>query len=156
MLFLNFLLAFVWAGLAGELTLRSWLIGFVAGYAAIALVSLGRRGQAYVLKFPRALLFFWFYVKEVGAATVMLAWAIVRPTERLSPAVVEVPLGPGVTDDEVMIIANLITYTPGTLNLDVGDGNRCLYIHFLHLKDAEEFQRHMQGQYEKRVLELMR
>jgi multicomponent Na+:H+ antiporter subunit E len=55
-----------------------------------------------------------------------------------------------------MLVANLISLTPGTLSLDLSDDRRVLYIHVMFLDDIETTRRQIKQGLEKRLLEVMR
>ena len=60
------------------------------------------------------------------------------------------------TDAEIMLVANLISLTPGTLSLDLSEDRKLLYIHVMFLDDIEQTRRQIKEGLEKRVLEVMR
>jgi multicomponent Na+:H+ antiporter subunit E len=55
-----------------------------------------------------------------------------------------------------MLVANLISLTPGTLSLDVSEDKTMLYVHVMFLDDVEEARRTIKEGLERRVLEVMR
>jgi multicomponent Na+:H+ antiporter subunit E len=55
-----------------------------------------------------------------------------------------------------MLVANLISLTPGTLSLDISEDRRVLYIHVMFLEDIEHTRRQIKEGLERRVLEVMR
>ncbi|MBW3600685.1 MAG: Na+/H+ antiporter subunit E, partial [Planctomycetes bacterium] len=60
------------------------------------------------------------------------------------------------TDDEITLLANLITLTPGTLSLDVSEDRKTLFVHAMYIEDPEKLRRHVKEGMERRVLELLR
>jgi multicomponent Na+:H+ antiporter subunit E len=60
------------------------------------------------------------------------------------------------TDAEIMLVANLISLTPGTLSLDISEDRRVLYIHVMFLDDIEKTRQQIKQGLERRVLEVMR
>jgi multicomponent Na+:H+ antiporter subunit E len=55
-----------------------------------------------------------------------------------------------------MLVANLISLTPGTLSLDLSEDRRMLYIHVMFLDDVDQTRAQIKQGLEKRVLEVMR
>jgi multicomponent Na+:H+ antiporter subunit E len=55
-----------------------------------------------------------------------------------------------------MLVANLISLTPGTLSLDLSPDRRVLYIHVMFLDDIEKTRQQIKQGLERRVLEVMR
>jgi multicomponent Na+:H+ antiporter subunit E len=75
----------------------------------------------------------WRLVK----ANLLIAAASVSPVHRLCEGVVAVPLV-GASDALVTFVANAISLTPGSLVLEVRDGDpTLLYLHVLGLQEME-------------------
>jgi multicomponent Na+:H+ antiporter subunit E len=50
----------------------------------------------------------------------------------------------------------LITLTPGTLVVDISDDNKTLYIHALHMPEADDAVASIRNSFEKAILEVSR
>ncbi len=85
-----------------------------------------------------ALHFLVFFTRELVIANFRVAWEIVTPGLRLSPAIVRVPIACR-TDWETMLLANAVTMTPGTLSLEVDTTDGALFVHSLYVTDRAEF-----------------
>ena len=55
-----------------------------------------------------------------------------------------------------MLVANLISLTPGTLSIDLSNDRRNLYVHVMFLEDIEKIRRELKDGLERRVLEVLR
>ena len=154
-LVLNFFLASMWALLQGELRASDFILGFVLGYIVIGLSYRVLGARDYFLKVVRIGRFAVFVAWEILTASLALAWLMLQPRLRLKPAVVAVPLDV-TTDLEIVVVANLITLSPGTLSLDVSPDGRTLYVHTVLLRDADAFRSRVKQGLERRVLEVMR
>ncbi|HVM39812.1 MAG TPA: Na+/H+ antiporter subunit E, partial [Acidimicrobiia bacterium] len=74
-------------------------------------------------------------------ANLVLAKEIVTPRDRLRRGIVAVPVETP-SDVVVTIAANAITLTPGSLTVEIGEGQQhTLYVHVLHLHDVQEARR---------------
>jgi multicomponent Na+:H+ antiporter subunit E len=173
MFLLNLLLALAWLLLTGQFTLGNFLFGFVVTYLVLWAVqqALGPPAadtqRARYFRKPRALVAFGlFFLKELVAANLRVAAAVLQPHTQLMPAVVTVPLR-DLRDGEVTLLANLITLTPGTLSIDVVEadgerqnGERVLRVHAMHAGRTNEaiarFQEQLSSQFVTRVREVMR
>ena len=73
------------------------------------------------------------------------------------PGVVAIPLDAR-TDAEIVLLANLITLTPGSVSLDLSEDRRVLYVHAMYIDggDVEAYRRSVKEGLERRVLELLR
>lgn len=109
-----------------------------------------------ILTFPfRLLSFLLFYIKEVILANLKVAWDVVTPVHRSNPGFIALPLD-AKTDLEILVLANLISMTPGTLSLDISTDRKVLYIHAMYLDDAEELKRILKRDFESKVMALFR
>jgi multicomponent Na+:H+ antiporter subunit E len=103
----------------------------------------------------RLLEFLVFFGKELVIANIRLAYDIVTPRFHMTAGIVEVPLETR-KDTEIVLLANLLSLTPGTLTLDLSPSKDRLYVHVMYLEDAEAFRRMVTTEYERRVTELLR
>jgi multicomponent Na+:H+ antiporter subunit E len=94
-----------------------------------------------------------YFLWELVVANVLLARDVMRPLSRLRPAIVAVPLS--LKDDkQILLLANLITLTPGTLSLDVSSDRKYLYVHAMRAEDIAAFRRGIQSGLERRIRRL--
>jgi multicomponent Na+:H+ antiporter subunit E len=150
---LNILLAIAWAALMGSFEPQQLLFGFVLGYLVMWLVSRMGRPSRYFKQLPLGIELLLFFLFDVLRANVRMAVTILSPRMRLRPAVVAVPL---ILKSEaaMILLANMLTLTPGTLSLDVSTDRQMLYVHTVWLDDTDEFRRQVVEGYEKRIKEL--
>jgi multicomponent Na+:H+ antiporter subunit E len=150
---LNILLAIAWAALMGSFEPQQLLFGFVLGYLVLWLVARMGRPSRYFKQLPLGIELLLFFLFDVLRANVRMAVTILSPRMRLRPAVVAVPL---ILKSEaaMILLANMLTLTPGTLSLDVSTDRQMLYVHTVWLEDAEEFRRQVVEGYETRIKEL--
>lgn len=162
MLLLNLLLALVWVGLTGHFTPENLLVGFVIGFALLWVLrkavdpeSVDAATPSYFTKAWQGIEFVAFFLWALVQSNLRVAVEVLRPRPRLQPAVVEVSLDEH-SPAELMLLANLITLTPGTLSLDISDDRRVLLVHAMHVDDVETFRHHIRQDYARRVRELLR
>lgn len=89
---------------------------------------------------PLACLWLGVYVLyKLAAANLYLAYEVVTPRNRINTGVIAVPLR---TESEtaMMMVANMITLTPGTVTIEAVGTPPVLYVHVLHLHDLEEIR----------------
>lgn len=72
------------------------------------------------------------FVVNLIAANARVAWDVVTPPLLLRPAVVRVPTRPELGDVGLVLLANLISVTPGTLTLEVDEEERTLFVHVMY------------------------
>lgn len=150
MLLLNILLALAWVALTGQLTPVNFSIGFGVGFLLLWLVQHSSGELRYFRKVWRVIKFAGFFIWQLLLANLRVTYEVLTPPHTMRPAVVAVPLD--VTRPAaVTLLANLITLTPGTLTLDVAPNGKTLYVHAMHVQDAETFRREIKEGFEQYI-----
>ena len=106
-------------------------------------------------RIPRGVFLLFFFLGELVLSSVRVAWDVLSPNPRFRPGIVGVPLD-AKTDEEITLLACLVTLTPGTLSLDVSEDRKTLYIHAMRVEDPDTFRKEIKDGFERRVLELLR
>ena len=140
-LLLVILVAFVFAALTG-FTLVSFLFGFLLGVAIVSLMpqlpqpdsKLLRRitsGPRVFYLFRNTVLFTLDFLWDLTVSNLWIAYDVWSPRDRYYPRLILVPvddLSPGL----VVLLANRITLTPGTLTVDVTEDRHFLIVHTMY------------------------
>lgn len=147
-----FVLSLAWTALVGELSVYTLLQGAIIGYLVLAL-----RSQARLVLFWKAwrlLRLIIYAIAELVIANFRVAWDVLTPNNNLRVGVVAIPLDVK-GDLGVTLLANLITLTPGSVTIDVSDDASHIYVHTMHLEDADAFRREIKEGFERRVLDVL-
>lgn len=152
-LFINVMLALVWTFLTGSFTPNTLIEGFIVGYLVLWLASPLYGTSTYFKKFRQTISFLLFVLWELVVATLRVAYVVIKPNLDIQPGIVAIPLDVK-TDAEIILLANLITLTPGSLSLDISDDRRVIYVHTMHLTDVEAFRQEIKQGFERRIGEL--
>ena len=152
MLLLNLLLALAWMALTGQFDPLNFIAGFALGYILLRLVHPQDEPLAYFRKAILVLRFAGFFLWELVLANLRVAWAVLSPTLKFSPAVVAVPLDAR-SDLAITLLANLITLTPGSLALDISTDRSVMYVHTMQAGDIDQVRLDVK-ELEARVLEV--
>ncbi len=135
----------LWILLWGNLSVANALGGLAVAVVVLVvarLPRLSRRGGADTAKVaPLATLWFGAFVLfKLIEANLVLAWEIVTPRNRIRTGIVQVPLRTE-SDLATMVVANVITLTPGTITIEIEQSPPVLYVHVLHLHDLDAVRR---------------
>lgn len=76
--------------------------------------------------------FLLFYILEVVKSNLRVAYDVLTPKHHMNPAIIAVDVE-GMTDRQLLFMANLITMTPGTLGLNFSPDHTKLYIHAMYI-----------------------
>jgi multicomponent Na+:H+ antiporter subunit E len=151
----NTWLAVLWCLLWEQFTLGFFVTGFLLGAATLYVTrDLIQFVDVHYKPLVIARLTFVF-LYELIVANVQVAWLIVRPRMRLTPAMFRLPIELK-SDVLITALANMISLTPGTLTVDVAEDRQTLLIHCLNTNDVEKVKRYIKEKFEKRLLELER
>jgi multicomponent Na+:H+ antiporter subunit E len=89
-------------------------------------------------RLPRIAWYLVYFLYELVRANVRIAWEVVTPGFTMQAGIVRVPTRCR-TEWEVMMLANSISLTPGTLTLEVDTATNELFVHALFVRSREEF-----------------
>lgn len=109
--------------------------------------------RRYFHKIRAVFLLVVYFIKELIVANLKIAHDVVAIHPYLQPAVVALPLDVK-TDVEIMLLANIISLTPGTLSLQLSDDRKILYVHTLYLDEGSitVFKQNLKQGFEKKLL----
>ncbi|WP_018247427.1 Na+/H+ antiporter subunit E [Orenia marismortui] len=155
-IFAFILLYTVWIIVSGNLSLSSLILGIiVAGTIDFVIVhsSFTRMlSKKVITKFVFLIWYILVVGKEVFIASYKIAYYVINPKTSLKPAIVKVPVKLGKEDRliKLTILANTITFTPGTVTLDSDINKNELYIHWLNIQshDNKEIKKIILGDFE--------
>lgn len=130
-------LTVVWVALWESATWANVLGGFAAALLVTALVPPRVPGPWLSFRPLAAVwLVIYFTIKLVEAAA-QIAWEVITPGSRVAPAIVNVQLRTR-TPAIAILVANLVSLTPGTLTLEADETSMKLKVHVLQLVTIEE------------------
>lgn len=101
----------------------------------------------------RAVLLFFFFLKEVVLANLQIAQLVLWKPSRVRPAIIKVPLDIK-TDRGIFLLSSMITLTPGTLSLDVSEDRQFLYVHVTHTTNPNEVVASIKQGFERKLMEV--
>ena len=93
------------------------------------------------------------FIRELLSSSFAVLTAAFSRKPDINPAIIEVPLKLR-TDGAIVVLANLITLTPGTTTLHVADDRKSLYIHCLQASDVPAVLSGIHGSFERWLLVL--
>ncbi|MCG8693736.1 MAG: Na+/H+ antiporter subunit E [Minwuiales bacterium] len=152
---LNVFLAVSWAALTGSFTLPNLLLGYGIGYLAlwVARPMFGQSG--YFERVWRLVRLAVFFVYELIVSSLRVVWDVVTPSHLSRPGIVALPLDVE-GEAEILVVANLISLTPGSLSLDLSSDRKTLYVHAMFVDDPEKLRQELKSGIERRVVEALK
>ena len=153
---LNLFLAISWMLVLGNYSRMGFFSGFIMGFMALWLMrALYRKQSSYFQKTWSMLYLIVFFSKELFLSSIKVFWDIVTPPMNSNPDMIEMKLD-AKTDLEIMLVANFISLTPGTLSIDLNKNKTKLRIHAMFVDDKEKLIASIKNGIEKRLLDVLR
>ncbi len=149
----NVIVAFAWQLIVPLFGFLDYLIGFVIGFVTITLFH-----RPYMWRAYRFLYFIGYVLWAIVLSNLSIAKLVLQPKPKLDPGIIAVPLTVS-TGLEIMILASVITLTPGTISVDLGKneaGQQVLYVHNLRVGDPDTFRRSVHDGFERLLLQVTR
>lgn len=151
----NLFLGFTWAIANGKLSMLNFAVGFFLGYFVLWLAQAPLKAESYCRKLPKLIEFLLFLGWEIFVANLRVARDVVTPARYMRPGIIAVPLS-AESDDEITLLANALSLTPGTLSLDISEDRKTLFVHVMFLHDVDSVTHQIKQGFERRLLELLR
>ncbi|MBK5266224.1 MAG: Na+/H+ antiporter subunit E [Acidimicrobiia bacterium] len=80
------------------------------------------------------------YAGMVVVSNLRVAWEVITPSnDQIREAIVAVPLQVG-SLNAALLVANAVSFTPGSLAVELTEEPTTLYIHVLHFSSVDEVQ----------------
>ncbi len=153
---LNLFLALGWAVVTGSYGAGNLLAGFIIGYLALYAARPIFTSDAYFRKLWLGIWLGLFFLYELVVSSLRVVHDVITPPIYSRPGIIALPLEVE-TDAEILLLASLITLTPGTLSLDVSDDRKTLFIHAMFIDDdVETLKREIKEGFEAKIIEVMR
>ena len=163
---LNVLIMLGWGLLTGGFSLSNLGLGFLIGLGAVLLSWPAMPSSKYfgrlptalgivLLKLPRFFEMIGFVGYQLFLSSLYLALDVLTPRDRSKPVILEVPLDAR-SDLEIMLLANLISLTPGTVSVEVSADRGRLFVHAMYAQHPDEVIDSIKRGLETRVLRLLR
>ncbi|WP_299616036.1 Na+/H+ antiporter subunit E [Pelagibius sp.] len=151
---LNAFLALSWAALVGSFTLPNLLLGYAMGYLALWVARPLFAKSTYFERVWRVLRLALLFIYELVVSSLRVVWDVITPTHLARPGIIALPLDAR-GEGEVLLVANLISLTPGTLSLDLSPDGETLYVHAMFVDDPDALRRELKEGMERHVLEAL-
>jgi multicomponent Na+:H+ antiporter subunit E len=155
MLSVNLLIMLGWAAASGDFSSGGLAAGFLVGFVALWLARGLFGSTRYHVRAVAGVALAATFLRELGTSSLQVAAAVLNPFARPEGRFIRVPLRAR-SDVEIMLTANLISLTPGTLTVDVAEDRSALVVHAMTADDPAAAAQAMKSSLERAVLEALR
>ena len=99
--------------------------------------------------------FIFYVIWELVLSSVRVAKVVLSPGLPMRPGVIAVPVDLK-SEWGIVVLANSITLTPGTLSLLVSENKKTLYVHGMFIDDPATFRREVKSMSERKISEFLK
>lgn len=140
-----------WFSLAGVPDFVSLTLGimssiFVSLISGKFLFSNIDNVKKFVIRAPRMIGYFFYYLKDITLANIDVAFRVLHPKMPINPCIFEYETKLK-SDFGITVLANSITITPGTVTVDIVNGK--LFVHALVPESVESI---VNGELDSRIM----
>ncbi|MDW7774531.1 MAG: Na+/H+ antiporter subunit E [Desulfobulbaceae bacterium] len=143
----------VWLLLTNSVAPGNMLLGAMLGLALPLFTVRFWPDRPHLRKPLKLLRYFAVMLWDIVLANLTVARLILGPTARLRPAFIRLPLELR-NEFAIVVLANTISLTPGTVSSDLSPDRRTLLIHALDVEDPEQAIARIKQRYEKPLQEI--
>lgn len=152
----NLVLAIIIASMLAEASLQAILIALIASFFLTRPLRGSFGGDDYHQNVEKLLGLGGFFLWDLISSSFKVAFDVLTPTLQATPRFIVVPLD-AKTDTEILLTANLISLTPGSLSVDISEDRKHLLVHAMFADgSADEVRQSLKDGMERRVLEALR
>lgn len=151
----NLLIMLGWAAASGDFSSGGLAAGFLVGFAALWMARGLFGADRYHARAFAAVGLGLTFLRELAVSSVQVAAVVLNPFSRPKGGFLTVPLDAR-SDVEIMLTANLISLTPGTLTVDVAADRSALTVHALSAENPDATAAAIKASLERPVLAALR
>lgn len=151
-LLLNSIFMLIWALITANYEPANFFVGYGLGYLALLLTRPFGKTR-YFTSIKSVIWLFSVFLYEMVISVGKVAWDVLTPQHLSEPDIVHVPLDVK-SNIEIMILANMVSLTPGTLSLDVTEDKKFLIIHAMFAADHDEVIDTIKNRLEKPLMKI--
>lgn len=153
---INIILALIWAALTTDFTARNIAWGLILSFIVLAITSSiwETNERSYTSRTWLIIKFIFYIIGDTIVSNIKIACDVITPNPRFKPGVISVPLDVK-SDLEITLVANILSFTPGTLSLDVSSDRTKLFFHTMYTQNIEEQRDIIKRHIEQRILGIL-
>ena len=150
---INIIIAFIWVFLNNSYDYHSFFMGYLVGALIILIFQRFVKKPFYLIKVWYVLRLFLIFIRELVVANIQVLILVLDPKMNINPGIIYLSTDLK-TPMEVVLLANMITLTPGTLTMEIDPDNKGLYIHALKIDDEEAIKESIRKNFENNIKEI--
>lgn len=135
-LLLNIFIAFLWMLLNDSWSGLHFFIGYLVGLGLIFVMRRFLPTDFYIKRVWAFIKLLGLFFKELFLSSIFVIRQVLSPQMNFAPGIFS--LRTSLQGDwEITLLSLLITLTPGSVVMEIGEDGRCLYIHAMDIPEAQ-------------------
>lgn len=151
----NLILALLWGAASGSFAFSNLAFGFAIGFLVFASFREETGTSVYINGTGEGLRLLALFLRELIVSNLRVAYEVVSPRHHMTPALLAIELD-AKDDLEIILLANMITLTPGNLVVEISEDRKTLFLHAMYAEDVEQVRREVKEGFERAVLRMTR
>lgn len=152
-LWLILFLLIIWCSFSHNIQLPNVLLGlaisFLIPYLAIP------RSLNFNVNVVQLLMLALFMIWELILSSFEVTWDIITPKNKSQPKIIHLPLQCQ-HPVQISLLANLVSLTPGTLVVDIAEGNGMLVIHIMFAQRQDRIVAFIKQKLEPKIIKVIK
>jgi multicomponent Na+:H+ antiporter subunit E len=148
------LLALIWCMMHNSLYPVTFIIGYLLAWASTSMFRVLTKYNPFRLNIWEGIKLLLVFIKEMIVANIQIAYIIISPAMNIHPGLIEYPLDIR-NDGAIVLLANMISLTPGTLSVDISPDRKYIYVHAMVMETPDKLKAQIKQTFERRIQKML-
>lgn len=150
----HIVLALLWCMMHNTFHPVTFIIGYLLAWATTSMFKVISQYKPYRMNVWEGIKLFFVFVREMIIANFQIAYIIISPRMNIRPGLIEYPLDIR-NDGAIVLLANMISLTPGTLSVDISSDRKYIYVHAMVMETPDQLKKQIKETFERRIQRML-
>lgn len=151
----NLFIAFLWMFFQNDWSVLTFLGGYIIGLLVIFILRRFLTTKFYLFTLYAVIRLICIFAYEIFVSSIMVIRKIIQPKMDIKPGIIATKTDLE-TDIEVTLLAMLITFTPGSVVMEISSDNKVLYFHTIDIPDISNAVLQSKTRFEEAIKKVTR
>ncbi len=151
---LHIVLAVIWCAMHNSFHPATFIVGYLLAWASTSMFRALSQYTPYRMNVWEAIKLFFVFLKEMIVANIQIAFIIISPPMNIRPGLIEYPLDIK-NEGAIVLLANMISLTPGTLSVDIAEDRKSIYVHAMVMETPDLLKKKIKDSFERRIQKML-
>jgi len=148
------LLALIWCMMHNSLHPVTFIVGYLLAWGSTSMFLVLTKYNPFRMNIWEGIKLFFVFLKEMIIANIQIAYIIISPAMNIRPGFIEYPLDIR-NDGAIVLLANMISLTPGTLSVDISPDRKYIYVHAMVMETPDKLKAQIKQTFERRIQKML-